>query len=105
MKKSALLNIFCSIIFATIAWAHGESSHIMGTVTGTGENYVVVTTPKGEKVSIAFHPQISFKKNGIHVKDARPQIGDRLVADVSKQDVPENRDWLATEISFVTPKK
>jgi hypothetical protein len=105
MKKWNMLWIFCSLIITSMAWAHGESSHVMGTVTSLGEDHVVVTTPKGESVSLAFHPQITFQQNGIHVKDARPQVGDRLVADVSKQGVPENRDWVATEISFVTPKK
>jgi hypothetical protein len=93
-------------IFSTISvHAHGDASHVMGTVTAVGDDHVTVTTIKGETVSLAFHPQIIFQQNGIHVKDARPQVGDRLVAEVSKKDVPENRDWVATEITFATPKK
>jgi hypothetical protein len=105
MNKFRFLSVFCSILLTSMVWAHGDNAHVMGTVTALGDDHVVVTTPKGESVTLAFHPQITFQRNGIHVEHARPQIGDRLVAEVSKKDVPENRDWIATEISFVTPLK
>jgi len=105
MNKLTLPTIVISIFFAALVWAHGDNAHVMGTVTALGENHVVVETPKGESVSLAFHPEIVFQQNGIHVEEVRPQVGDRLVAEVSNQGVPENRDWVATEISFVTPKK
>ena len=105
MKYFGILLILCSMFLATSLWAHGDGSHVMGTVTALGDDHVVVTTPKGESLSLAFHPQTTFQQNGIHVDNARPQIGDRLVAEVSKKGVPENRDWIATEITFATPKK
>jgi len=105
MKYFSILAALCSLFLTTPVWAHGNASHVMGTVTAMGEDHVVVTTPKGERLSLAFHPQITFQQNGIHVEHARPQIGDRLVAEVSKKGVPENRDWVATGISFSTPKK
>jgi len=39
------------------------------------------------------------------MKNARPQVGDRLVAEVTKKGLPQNHDWVATEITFATPKK
>lgn len=108
MKYFSMLVVLCSIFLTTPVWAHGDAPHVMGTVTALGDDYVVVTTPKGDSLSLAFHPQITFQQiqqSGIHAKHARPQIGDRLVAEVSKNGVPENRDWIATEITFSTPKK
>ena len=105
MKYFSILAVLCSMFLATPVWAHGDASHVMGTVIELGNDHVVVTTPKGESLTLAFHPQITFQQNGIHVEDARPQVGDRLVAEVSKKGVPENRDWVATEITFSTPKK
>lgn len=105
MNTLRIFAIICSMLLSGTAWAHGDNAHIMGTVTDSGNDHVVVSTPKGETLTLAFHPQIIFHKNGIHVEDARPQIGDRLVAEVSKKEVPENRDWVATEIKFSTPKK
>jgi hypothetical protein len=105
MRYISIFAVLFSIFFSTSLWAHGDASHVMGTVTAVGDNHVVVTTSKGENLSLAFHPQIIFQQNGIHVEHARPQVGDRLVAEVSKKGVPENRDWVATEITFATPKK
>lgn len=105
MKLLSILAVLCFMFLTTPAWAHGDGSHVMGTVTESGNDHVVVTTPKGESLTLAFHPQITFQQNGIHVEHARPKVGDRLVAEVSKKGVPENRDWVATEITFSTPKK
>jgi hypothetical protein len=105
MSCFRILVILCSMLLTSPVWAHGDAAHIMGTVTALGNDHVVITTPKGEILSLAFHPQIPFQQHGIHVEHARPQIGDRLVAEVSKNGVPENRDWVATEITFATPKK
>ena len=105
MKYCKIAAVLCFMFFTTLGWAHSDAPHVMGTVTALGNDYVVITTPKGESVTLAFHPQVIFQQNGIHVEHARPQIGDRLVAEVSNKEVPENRDWVATEINFATPKK
>jgi hypothetical protein len=105
MKNFSMLAILGSMVLTMSVWAHGDASHVMGTVTALGDDHVVVTTPKGESLSLAFHPQITFQQNGIQADHARPQVGDRLVAEVSKKGVPDNRDWVATEITFATPKK
>lgn len=106
MRTVCRLLILASVlILPALAWAHGNAGHIMGTVTATEFDYVVVKTTKGETLSLAFHPQAIFQQNGIHRKDARPQVGDRLVAEVTKKGLPQNHDWVATEINFATPKK
>ena len=93
------------LIFPAITWGHGDASHVMGTVTAMDIDHVIVKTTKGQSLSLAFQPETIFQHNGIHEKDARPQVGDRLVAEVTKKGVPQNRDWVATEVSFATPKK
>jgi len=106
MKLMCRLLILSSIlILPAFAWGHGDASHIMGTVTAVEADHVVVTTTKGHSLSLAFQPQTIFQQNGIHKKDARPQVGDRLMAEVTKKGVPQNRDWIATELTFATPKK
>ncbi len=93
------------LIIPSMAWGHGDASHVMGTVTAMEVDHVVVKTTKGESVSLAFQPETIFQQNGIHKKDARPLVGDRLVAEVTKKGLPQDRDWVATEITFATPKK
>ena len=105
MKRMChLLIIVAILILPGFAWGHGDASHVMGTVTAMEDDHVVVKTAKGDSVSLAFQPQTTFQHNGIHKKDARPQVGDRLVAEVTKKGLPQNRDWVATEITFATPK-
>ncbi len=92
------------LILPGFAWGHGDAGHVMGTVTAMETDHVMIKTPKGEPLSLAFQPATIFKHNGIHEKDARPKVGDRLVAEVTRKGLPENRDWVATEITFATPK-
>ena len=99
------LIISCVLFLPAFALGHGDAGHVMGTVTAMETDHVIVKTTKGESLSLAFQPQTIFQHNGIHEKKARPQVGDRLVAEVTKKGVPQNRDWVATEISFATPKK
>ncbi len=97
--------MICFVLLTTFAWGHGDAAHVMGTVTDLGDNHIVVKTQKGTTVSLAFRSNTTFKKNGIHSNEARPQIGDRLVAEVTKKGLPKNHDWVATEVTFATPKK
>ena len=99
-----LLILTSLLILPTFAWGHGDGEHIMGTVTAIEDDHVVVKTVKGESISLALQPQTIFQENGIHKKDARPKVGDRLGAEVTKKGLPKNRDWVASEIIFATPK-
>ncbi|MGB0911224.1 MAG: hypothetical protein ACPGYT_12750 [Nitrospirales bacterium] len=101
MTRWIIILIFLSLSFSpTFLWAHGGNDHILGTVTETTDHQIVVKTPKGESVSITIQPETGFHQNGISTKDARPQVGDRLVAEVSK-----NGDHVVgKEIRFSTPK-
>lgn len=105
MKHLFVVALFAILVSAPLVWAHGNGSHVVGTVTTIEDDHVVVKTPKGDTASIAFKPETTFQRNGIHSQSARPQIGDRLAAEVTKKGVPANRDWVATELNFVTPKK
>ena len=92
---------FLTCTFTTSSvWAHGDSSHVLGTVTEATDDHIVVETPKGKSVSIAIHAETSFQKNGISTKEARPQVGDRLVGDVAK----DGENLVGKEIRFATPK-
>jgi hypothetical protein len=96
-----LIFIICVTFGWTVsAWAHGDGAHIMGTVTHIASDHIVVKTQKGETTTLALKPDTVFQQKGIQTDSVRPQIGDRLVAEVTKKDVPQDRDWVATEINF-----
>lgn len=95
-----LLPIFLALFLNQLLWAHGDAMHILGVVTEATKDQVVVKTTKGETVTIAIDSNTTFQQNGIHKKDARPQAGDRLVAEVSKK----GEAMVAEEIRFTTSK-
>ena len=85
MTRWLVILIVCSLPLTSVSlWAHGNNDHILGTVTETTDTNIVVKTPKGNSVSISIESETSFQQNGISTKVARPQVGDRLAADVSK---------------------
>ncbi len=84
----------------SLLWAHGGNDHVLGTVTESTDTLIVVKTPKGESVSIRIAPETGFHHNGMSTKDARPKVGDRLVAEVSK----DGDHVVGKDIKFSTPK-
>ncbi len=96
-----LLSICLCLFFNTSLWAHGDADHILGVVTEATKDHVVVKTTKGKTVTIAFDSSTTFQQDGIHKKDARPQVGDRLAAEVLKK----GEEMVAEEIHFSTSKK
>ncbi len=101
MTRWLTIFVFLSFLLtSSLVWAHGGNDHVLGTVTETTEDHIIVKTPKGESISITIHSNTSFQHNGIATKDARPQVGDRLVAEVSK----DGDQFVGKEIRFATPK-
>ena len=104
MKHNAgvILVVFLGLLMSLgqSLWAHGDAAHILGVVTEVTNDHVVVKTPKGETVTIAFNSSTTFQQDGIHQKDARPQVGDRLAAEVFKK----GEAMVAEEIRFSTAK-
>ncbi|MCA9470547.1 MAG: hypothetical protein MRJ96_10195 [Nitrospirales bacterium] len=96
----SILILTLLILTPCILWAHGGHEHVLGTVTESTADHIVVTTPKGESVSILIGSETSFQQNGVETKDSRPQVGDRLVAEVRK----DGGKFLAEDIRFATPK-
>jgi hypothetical protein len=102
MKRlaGAILIVFLFLFLPSSLWAHGDAEHVLGVVTEATNDHVVVKTTKGETVTIAFDSSTSFQQNGINKKDARPQVGDRLAAEVSQK----GEALVAEEIRFTTSK-
>lgn len=86
--------------FPSFIFAHGDALHIMGTVTETTQERIVVTTPKGESVTLMIREKTIFQQDGITTNTARPAVGDRVVAEAEK----EAGHLVADEIRFATPK-
>lgn len=101
MKRFVALIIFTLIFsFPLLVGAHGSATHVMGTVTEATSGQVTVKTPKGKMVTIAFTTDTIFQHNGITTNDARPQVGNRLIAEAAKIE----GKLVAVEVKFTSPK-
>lgn len=101
MKHVLLLALFALVLtFPFLAGGHGNASHVLGTVTATTQDQITIKTPKGELVTLSISPDTIFQHNGITTKEARPQVGNRLIAEAAKIDT----HLVAIEIKFSSPK-
>ena len=101
MKRSLALIVVTAILsFPLVVEAHGSATHVLGTVTKTANDKVTVKTPKGEIVIIYFRNDTIFQKNGITSANARPKVGNRLIAEAAKIE----GKLVAVEVKFATPK-
>ncbi|MFZ1747627.1 MAG: hypothetical protein WAU17_17055 [Nitrospirales bacterium] len=96
----SLLLMVMFLNLPSFVFAHGNALHILGTVTEAAQGKIVVTTPKGESVTLMIQEKTIFQLDGITTKTARPAVGDRVVAEAEK----EAGHLVAHEIRFATPK-
>ena len=101
MKQSLALIVITAILSLTlVVGAHGNAIHVFGTVTGTTNDQVTVKTPKGEILTIYFATDTIFQKNGVTNTDARPKVGNRLIAEATKIE----GKLVAMEVKFAAQK-
>jgi len=93
-----------AIIFAftsTLAFAHGEGQHVLGTVTTIDQTRLEIKTQKGAIVELQLNKQTRFKEKGNPKGTNRPAVGDRVVVEA----VEDNNVLTATEVQFAAAKK
>ena len=101
MKRFLAFIIITAILLLPLfVEAHGKASHVLGTVTEATNDQVTVKTPKGEIVTIYFGTDTIFQQNGITLNEARPKVGNRLIAEVA---IIKGK-LVAEEVKFATAK-
>ena len=100
--KRCLLFAFSLLILIVPALllAHGNATHIMGTVTETAQDHIVVKTTKGKLVTVVINAETILQQNGITTKDIRPAVGNRVIAETVK----DGDELVARELRFSSPK-
>jgi Domain of unknown function (DUF5666) len=92
-----------TIIFlctATMAFAHGEGQHVLGTVTTIDQQRLEIKTQKGALVEVELNKQTRFKDKGNPNGTTLPAVGDRVVVET----VEDNNVLIATEVQFSVAK-
>ena len=101
MKQSLALIVITTILsLPLVIGAHGSVTHILGTVTEATNDEVTVKTPRGKIVTIYFATDTIFQQNGVTSSEARPKVGNRLIAEAANIE----GKLVAVEVKFATPK-
>lgn len=101
MKRYRVLTIMAFILsFPLFVSAHGDAHHVLGTVTETAQDHVVVQTLQGQSVTLVINADTIFQRNGVTTKEARPKVGNRMVAEAEE----DGDSFIAKTIRFSSAK-
>jgi len=89
------------VFTATMAFAHGEGQHVLGTVTKIDQKHLEIKTQKGAIVEVQLNKQSRFKEKGNPKGTNLPAVGDRVVVET----VEDNNILTAIEVNFSAAKK
>jgi hypothetical protein len=74
-----------AILFAsTLAIAHGDYQHVMGTVTKISQSSITVQTTANDTVEVAISPDTKFSKGETPIESRELKVGDRVVIHAKK---------------------
>jgi thymidine phosphorylase len=70
---------------ATLALAHGNEQHVMGTVTEVNDSSITVETKEHQKLKVSVVAETKFAKGTSDVTLKDVKVGDRVVIHAVKQ--------------------
>lgn len=82
----SLLAVAVLIAIASTARAHGEGSHLMGTVKSVREKSITVTAPDGDDVVVAIDDKTKIESAGKPATLKDVTVGARVVVHTKKTD-------------------
>jgi ABC-type molybdate transport system substrate-binding protein len=96
MNKNLFSVAILLIVFASVAFAHGSYTHVMGTVTKITETEVTVETTDKQVTVVKVASTTSFLKGGAAASLKDLKVGDRVVIHAK----PIGTDLVAHEVRF-----
>jgi hypothetical protein len=72
------------IAFATMALAHGNEEHVMGTINAIAEHSITVNTTTGKITEVAVTEKTTFRRGGQQIEPKDIKVGDRVVIHAKK---------------------
>jgi hypothetical protein len=77
--KLKLVILLGLALFASMAFAHGDEQHVLGTVTKFSQNSITVQTTTNMDVELMITADTKFTKASASVSLKELQVGDRVV--------------------------
>lgn len=99
-KPHRLLLAILFAFTASLAFAHGEGQHVLGTVTAIDQKHLEIKTQKGGIVAVQLSKQTRFKEKGNPNGSNLPAVGNRVVVET----VEDNNVLTAIEVQFSAVK-
>src|SRR5438093_13324934 len=84
--RSGFLVFVLVLFIAAPVSAHEGTSHVLGTVTASGADQLVVQAIDGQSVSIRLTPATRYRATGATTSSI-PSVGDRVVVEVKGNSV------------------
>lgn len=79
MKTRSWVVLFCGLVLAFAAFAHGNEQHVMGIVTQVSSDSITVKTTANAMVNVALMKETQFTMAKSPAKLTDLQVGDRVV--------------------------
>lgn len=87
IRRNAVVSLLGIVVFAAAALAHGDKTHVMGTVAAVDAAQLTVQTTDGKTVSIRLAKDTEFRRGEARVSATDLTVGDRVVVEaVATQD-------------------
>ena len=107
MLKQFVVYSLTILLFATLVHAHGDATHLMGTVTAVGTDTVTIKDKDGKSIVVMLEKATKYLQNKKTITKADLKVGSHVVID-AKMD--ENmKMYTAQEVEVgataVQPKK
>ena len=94
-----ILIAIVALILATLAFAHGNEQHVMGTVTKIDAGSITVKTTRGEMKTVMILASTKFVKGTSSAAQQDLKVGDRVVIHAK----PEGDMLHGTEVKIADP--
>ncbi|MFQ5668077.1 MAG: DUF5666 domain-containing protein [Candidatus Binatia bacterium] len=100
--RSVVFSLIGTLVLGATAFAHGNETHVMGTITALDTSQMTVKTRDNTSLTIRLSRHTIYRDASGKRTDARPTAGSRVVVDVTGRP----GEFEATEIRFsVKPGK
>jgi hypothetical protein len=99
--KLAFLTVCTVLILSTLAFAHGNQQHVMGTVAKIDGVSITIKTTDGEAKTVMIVADTKFVKGSSPATQKDLRVGDRVVIHAK----PEGGMLHATEVKIGTEMK
>jgi len=101
----SLLTVLTILISANLVLAHGDATHIMGTVTAVDGNHLTVMTQDGKSEMVMLDKGTKYLTGSKTATAADLKVGTRVVIDAKMDPKMKMYSALEVRIGVATPAK